>query len=173
MADPRALDPVVIHRLGVRLHRCQHAVRDRLEHPKHDRLPGAARRARRVNDPDRVHVVLLFLPGAAPGLLGGGGRSIAAIAPTLGPVIGGWITDTLNWHWLFYVNLIPGIAITVLVPMLVRIDQPNLSLLRGADYPGIVLMAVGLGTLEYVLEEGTRWNWFSDQTIRTCAWIDR
>jgi DHA2 family multidrug resistance protein len=97
--------------------------------------------------------------------------SIAAIAPTLGPVIGGWITDTLNWHWLFYVNLIPGIAITVLVPMLVRIDQPNLSLLRGADYPGIVLMAVGLGTLEYVLEEGTRWNWFSDATIRTCAWI--
>ena len=55
--------------------------------------------------------------------------------------------------------------------MLVRIDEPDLSLLRGADYPGIVLMAVGLGTLEYVLEEGTRWNWFSDATIRTCAWI--
>jgi DHA2 family multidrug resistance protein len=97
--------------------------------------------------------------------------SIAAIAPTLGPVIGGWITDTLNWHWLFYINLIPGIAITVLVPMLVRIDKPDLSLLRGADYPGIALMAVGLGTLEYVLEEGTRWNWFSDSTIRDCAWI--
>src|SRR5579864_8942473 len=44
--------------------------------------------------------------------------SIAAIAPTLGPVIGGFITDTLNWHWLFYINLIPGIAITLLVPML-------------------------------------------------------
>ena len=97
--------------------------------------------------------------------------TIASIAPTLGPVIGGWITDTLNWHWLFYVNLLPGIAITVLVPMLVRIDEPDLSLLRGADYPGIVLMAIGLGTLEYVLEEGTRWNWFDDATIRTCAWI--
>jgi len=97
--------------------------------------------------------------------------SIAAIAPTLGPVIGGWITDTLNWHWLFYVNLVPGVAISVLVPILVRIDEPDLSLLRGADYPGIVLMAVGLGTLEYVLEEGTRWNWFSDSTIETCAWI--
>jgi MFS transporter, DHA2 family, multidrug resistance protein len=97
--------------------------------------------------------------------------TIAAIAPTLGPVIGGWITDTLDWHWLFYINLVPGIAITVLVPMLVRIDEPDLSLLRGADYPGIVLMAVGLGTLEYVLEEGTRWNWFSDSTIRTCARI--
>jgi DHA2 family multidrug resistance protein len=97
--------------------------------------------------------------------------TIASIAPTLGPVIGGWITDTLDWHWLFYINIVPGAAITLLIPMLVRIDQPDLSLLRGADYPGIVLMAVGLGTLEYVLEEGTRWNWFSDETIRSCAWI--
>ena len=45
--------------------------------------------------------------------------TIASIAPTLGPVIGGFITDTLNWHWLFSVNLLPGIAITVLVPLLV------------------------------------------------------
>ncbi len=97
--------------------------------------------------------------------------TIASVAPVLGPVIGGWITDTLNWHWLFYVNLVPGIAITILVPIMVRIDEPDLSLLRGADYPGIVLMALGLGNLEYVLEEGTRWNWFSDDTIRTCAWI--
>jgi MFS transporter, DHA2 family, multidrug resistance protein len=97
--------------------------------------------------------------------------TIASVAPVLGPVIGGWITDTLNWHWLFYVNLVPGIAITVLVPIMVRIDEPDLSLLKGADYPGIVLMALGLGNLEYVLEEGTRWNWFSDDTIRTCAWI--
>jgi MFS transporter, DHA2 family, multidrug resistance protein len=97
--------------------------------------------------------------------------TIAAIAPTLGPVIGGWITDQLDWHWLFYVNLVPGLAISALVPLLVRIDEPDLSLLRGADYPGIALMAVALGTLEYVLEEGTRWNWFDDATIRDCAWI--
>ncbi len=97
--------------------------------------------------------------------------TIASIAPTLGPVIGGWITDTANWHWLFYINLLPGAVITLLVPVLVRIDEPDLTLLRDADYIGIVLMAVGLGTLEYVLEEGTRWNWFSDDTIRTCAWI--
>jgi DHA2 family multidrug resistance protein len=97
--------------------------------------------------------------------------TIASIAPTLGPVIGGWITDTLNWHWLFYINLLPGIAITLLVPLLVRIDKPDVSLLRTADFPGIALMALGLGTLEYVLEEGTRWNWFSDAKIRDCAWI--
>jgi DHA2 family multidrug resistance protein len=97
--------------------------------------------------------------------------SIATIAPALGPVIGGWITDTLNWRWLFYVNLAPGLAITVLVPLLVDIDEPDLPLLRQADYPGIALMAIALGTLEYVLEEGTRWNWFDDRTIRTCATI--
>ncbi len=97
--------------------------------------------------------------------------TIASLAPTLGPVIGGWITDTLNWRWLFYVNLLPGIVITILVPILVRIDQADLSLLRQADYPGIGLLAIGLGMLEYVLEEGTRWNWFDDSTIRGGAWI--
>jgi MFS transporter, DHA2 family, multidrug resistance protein len=97
--------------------------------------------------------------------------TIASLAPTLGPVIGGWITDTLNWHWLFYINLVPGLIITALVPLLVKIDEPDLSLLKEADYPGIVLMAIALGTLEYVLEEGARWNWFDDETIRTCALI--
>ena len=97
--------------------------------------------------------------------------TIASLAPVLGPVIGGWITDTWNWHWLFYVNLLPGIAVTVLTVLLVKIDEPDWALLKGADYPGIVLMAMALGTLEYVLEEGSRWNWFDDRTIRNCAWI--
>ena len=97
--------------------------------------------------------------------------TIASIAPTLGPVIGGYITDALNWHWLFYINLIPGILVSVLVALLVKIDEPDIKLLREADYFGIALMAVGLGTLEYFLEEGTRWNWFSDSTITACAWI--
>ncbi|HXW30759.1 MAG TPA: MDR family MFS transporter [Xanthobacteraceae bacterium] len=97
--------------------------------------------------------------------------SIASLAPTLGPIIGGWITDTLNWHWLFYVNLVPGILITALTPLLVDIDKPDVGLLKGADYPGIALLAIFLGTLEYVLEEGTRWNWFDDSTIETCAYI--
>ena len=97
--------------------------------------------------------------------------TIASIAPVLGPVIGGWITDNWNWHWLFYVNLLPGIAVTILAALLIRIDEPDWKLLRDADYPGIVLMAVALSTLEYVLEEGARWNWFDDATIRNCAWI--
>jgi len=97
--------------------------------------------------------------------------TIASIAPTLGPVIGGYITDALNWHWLFYINLLPGLLVSLVVALTVKIDEPDLSLLRGADYLGITLMAVGLGALEYFLEEGTRWNWFSDATITACAWI--
>jgi len=97
--------------------------------------------------------------------------TIASVAPTLGPVIGGYITDAQNWHCLFYINLVPGVALALLVALLVKIDEPDLSLLRQADYFGIGLMAVGLGTLEYFLEEGTRWNWFSDRTITACAWI--
>src|SRR6478672_8687293 len=46
--------------------------------------------------------------------------TIASIAPTLGPVIGGWITDTLNWRWLFYINLVPGVVVAVLIPFLVE-----------------------------------------------------
>jgi MFS transporter, DHA2 family, multidrug resistance protein len=97
--------------------------------------------------------------------------AIASVAPTLGPVIGGWITDTLDWRWLFYINLAPGLIVAVTVPVLVKIDRPDLSLLKGADYPGIVLLALALGNLQYVLEEGSRWNWFDDSTITACAWI--
>jgi DHA2 family multidrug resistance protein len=55
--------------------------------------------------------------------------------------------------------------------MLVRVDKPNLALLKSADYPGMALMALFLGCLEYTLEEGPRWDWFGDDTIRTTAWI--
>ncbi len=74
-------------------------------------------------------------------------------------------------HWLFFVNLVPGIFVAIAVPLLVRIDKPDLSLLKRADYLGMALMAIFLATLEYTLEEGARWNWFSDDTLRLTAWI--
>ncbi|HEX4571322.1 MAG TPA: DHA2 family efflux MFS transporter permease subunit [Dongiaceae bacterium] len=112
-----------------------------------------------------------FFPGkrivAAAATVG----ALSSLAPTLGPTVGGWITDNYSWHWLFFVNLVPGVFVAVVVPMLVRIDKPNLALLKGADYPGMILMALFLGCLEYTLEEGPRWGWFGDDTIRTTAWI--
>lgn len=97
--------------------------------------------------------------------------TIASVAPTLGPVIGGWITDTLDWRWIFYINLIPGAAVAIAIPFLVKIDEPDFSLLKEADYLGIGLMAAFLGCLQYVLEEGARWNWFDDETITIFALI--
>jgi DHA2 family multidrug resistance protein len=96
---------------------------------------------------------------------------LASLAPTLGPTVGGWITDHYSWHWLFFVNLVPGSFVSIAVPLLVRVDKPNLTLLRSADYLGMLLMALFLGCLEYTLEEGARWNWLSDSTIRATAWI--
>jgi hypothetical protein len=63
------------------------------------------------------------------------------------------------------------LVLPIVVPLLVRIDRSNLSLLKGADYLGMALMAVFLGCLEYTLEEGPRWDWFGDGTIRATAWI--
>jgi DHA2 family multidrug resistance protein len=97
--------------------------------------------------------------------------AIASLAPTLGPTVGGWITDHYSWHWLFFINLLPGIFITLTVPRLVRIDLPDWSLIRRADYPGILLMSLFLGCLEYTLEEGPRWDWMSDPVIATTAWV--
>jgi len=97
--------------------------------------------------------------------------ALSSLAPTLGPTVGGWITDNYSWHWLFFINLIPGIFVAVAVPLLVKIDKPDWSLLKGADYFGMILMALFLGCLEYTLEEGPRWNWFGDETILSTAWI--
>jgi DHA2 family multidrug resistance protein len=92
---------------------------------------------------------------------------VATIAPTLGPTLGGYLTETFDWRWLFLINVVPGIVAAVAGWALIRIDRPNLALLRGFDVPGLVFMALFLGSLQYVVEEGARNNWFDDGSI--CA----
>jgi len=94
---------------------------------------------------------------------------ILNMSSTLGPTIGGFLTDTWSWHWLFLVNLAPGIAVAVTVWLLVDIDKPELSLLRHFDLTGLMLMALFLGCLQYALQEGPRWDWLSDDTIRAAV----
>jgi len=94
---------------------------------------------------------------------------ILNLSSTLGPTIGGYLTDTFSWHWLFLVNIVPGIAVAGAVWLLIDIDKPEVSLLRHFDFCGLVLMALFLGCLQYALQEGPRWDWLSDGTILTAV----
>jgi DHA2 family multidrug resistance protein len=96
---------------------------------------------------------------------------VGTLAPTIGPTLGGWITETLSWHWLFFVNIAPGLIIAFAIPALGRVDDPDPGLMRRFDALGLALLAITLGSLEYVLEEGYRWNWLDDPDIRTLAWV--
>jgi MFS transporter, DHA2 family, multidrug resistance protein len=94
---------------------------------------------------------------------------ILNLSSTLGPTIGGFLTDTISWHWLFLVNIVPGIGVAITVWLTIHIDRPDWSLLRYFDLYGLVLMALFLGCLEYALEEGPRWDWLADNTIRAAV----
>jgi MFS transporter, DHA2 family, multidrug resistance protein len=96
---------------------------------------------------------------------------VATLAPTIGPTIGGLITDWMSWHWLFFINIIPGIGITLGVLILCDFDRPQFELLEHFDWWGLLFMAGFLGTLEYVLEEGPRYEWLQDTSIAVCAAI--
>src|SRR5262245_35564946 len=94
---------------------------------------------------------------------------VATMAPTIGPSLGGWITENSSWHWLFLINLLPGVVVSALVWTSIGIDKPNRALLKGVDILGFVLMALFLGSLEYVMEEGPRWDWLADDAVRAVA----
>src|SRR6201995_2049560 len=96
---------------------------------------------------------------------------VATLAPTIGPTVGGYITDAMSWHWLFFINVIPGIGITIGVLALVDFDQPNFKLLDHFDWWGLIFMAGFLGALEYVLEEGPQYEWLQDTSVAICAAI--
>src|SRR6202045_4098339 len=96
---------------------------------------------------------------------------VATLAPTIGPTVGGIITDWMSWHWLFFINIVPGIGITVGVLALVDFDQPNFQLLDHFDWFGLIAMAGFLGALEYVLEEGPQYEWLQDTSVAVCATV--
>jgi DHA2 family multidrug resistance protein len=96
---------------------------------------------------------------------------VATLAPTIGPTVGGIITDWMSWHWLFFINIVPGIGITIGVLILCDFDKPQFELLEHFDWWGLLFMASFLGTLEYVLEEGPRYEWLQDTSIAICAAI--
>ena len=87
------------------------------------------------------------------------------VAPMLGPVVGGWITDSYSWRWLFYINIPIGIAAVVMAMMYIH-DPPYIKRGKGGvDYWGIGLLAVGIGALQIMLDKGQEEDWFASHFI--------
>jgi DHA2 family multidrug resistance protein len=93
----------------------------------------------------------------------------ATLAPTIGPTLGGWLTESFSWHWLFLINVPVGIAIATTVWLTVDIDKADHRLFARFDWWGLLAMAAFLGSVEYVMEEGPRWDWLADGTVRNLA----
>ncbi len=91
------------------------------------------------------------------------------LGPSIGPTIGGVLVDDYSWPWIFDVNLVPGILAFVI---LWRCMRDNTKPQRApVDVPGIALLIVAVSCLQYVLDQGQRDDWFSDQTIVICAFL--
>ncbi len=91
------------------------------------------------------------------------------VAPMLGPVAGGWLTDNYSWRWVFYINIPIGIAALILTQLFI-FDPPYLRRPKtGIDYWGIGLLAVGIGSLQIMLDKGQEDDWFGSHFIVTLA----
>nr|WP_241911635.1 DHA2 family efflux MFS transporter permease subunit [Telmatospirillum siberiense] len=86
---------------------------------------------------------------------------LAVLAPTVGPVVGGWITDTYSWHWLFLINVVPGILSAVLAGFLLPKTPGRLREARTLDFPSLMLIAITLTALEIALKEAPHRGWTS------------
>ncbi|MBW8182935.1 DHA2 family efflux MFS transporter permease subunit [Shewanella nanhaiensis] len=90
----------------------------------------------------------------------------ATFAPSIGPTLGGWLTEQFSWHYLFYINVPPGLIVMGMLAYGLEKKPVLWDTLRNIDLSGIITMALGMGCLEVVLEEGNRKDWFGSDLIR-------
>jgi DHA2 family multidrug resistance protein len=86
---------------------------------------------------------------------------LAVLAPSVGPIVGGWITWTYSWHWLFLINVPPGILTAILASALLPRGKPDLRELRTLDLASLIMMAMALTALEIALKEAPQFGWTS------------
>jgi DHA2 family multidrug resistance protein len=98
----------------------------------------------------RLHAVATTLGGVA-----------AVLAPTIGPVVGGWITETWSWPWLFLINVIPGIIAATATPLLLPRQDTHFGELKNLDVIALVLLAASLASLEIGLKQAPQLGWLS------------
>src|SRR3981081_4290748 len=100
--------------------------------------------------PIRLHPVATTMAGI-----------VAVLAPTVGPIVGGWITETWSWHWLFLINVAPGIVAATATPFLLPRARPRFADLATLDGLSLALMAIALASLEIGLKEAPHDGWLS------------
>ncbi|HVA29077.1 MAG TPA: DHA2 family efflux MFS transporter permease subunit [Candidatus Baltobacteraceae bacterium] len=91
------------------------------------------------------------------------------VGPALGPVLGGWITDNLTWRWAFFINIPIGIAAAVLIWNYLR--NPSEPVKKKLDWIGLGFLALGLGSMQYVLDQGQTYDWLDDPNIRLFTFL--
>jgi len=94
---------------------------------------------------------------------------VATFAPAIGPTVGGWLTENWSWHYIFYLNVIPGAAAVAIQLWALDKERPQLEDFFKADWLGILSMAIGFSSLIFVLEEGEREEWFDSNYIVAAA----
>jgi len=90
------------------------------------------------------------------------------LAPVLGPTLGGWLTDEYGWRSIFFINLVPGLVMLSAIHWGLKDSRMHLKRLRDLDVFSIFTLALGLGTLTYFLEEGSKEEWFQSQSMQIC-----
>jgi DHA2 family multidrug resistance protein len=103
--------------------------------------------------PVRLHPVATTMAGI-----------MAVLAPTIGPVVGGWITETYSWHWLFLINVIPGIIAASATPFLLPRERPSFADLATLDGVSLALLAIALSSLEIALKQAPEYGWLSPRS---------
>ena len=98
--------------------------------------------------PKQHHILATTLAGVA-----------ALLAPTLGPLLGGWLTETQSWHWIFLINILPGLAVALVVLSSLKTEAADLTLLRRLDIPTLLLFAIFLAGLQWLLHDAPGYHW--------------
>ncbi len=119
--------------------------------------------------PTALTVIVTTMPKHLQGLGNSMFGITATLGPAIGPYIGGLLTDRVGWEWNFYINFIPGVFMFAAVYAAIDRKPLRLELLRQGDWIGIGSMAIGLGSLVAMLEEGQRKDWFGSEFIRNCG----
>lgn len=120
--------------------------------------------------PKAQAILFRTIPLALQGVTQAAFGVVVLVGPALGPTLGGWLTDGLGWRWIFFINLPFGLLTVLLGLAFLAPDQPDPNSHKvQVDWFGIVLLAVGLGSLQAVLELGNQYLWFEDTNIRRLA----